>query len=249
MYGRRRNSRHSRITRTLPHRTWLDIGAGTTKGISELSKGPLGEGFSAIATILNKSESVESFLGSERTYVTPVEMLDGIADSLISLATGLNSVAYSKVPDRAVESIDRVLEPGGIYQGTFQDPEKAHSAVPMNPYDEFKTEFDKRGYDTAVAINPDPKTGVYILIAVKQGASISAQTLLEANLKSLPQPPTEQQRIIEETESRGYGLALDLLPTDATPEAIEEFVKDELIGNRGFSPEAAEAVRQRLLIR
>jgi hypothetical protein len=163
----------------------------------------------------------------------------------VSLANGLNSVAYSTVPSLAVKSIDRVLESGGVFQGTFQDPDMNHTAVPMGPYDEFATAFQEHGYDTAIAKHPDPNTGVYILIAVKPGAYVTAQELLERNLQSLPPFSTEEQQAHEIQIKRGLGLVLDLLPRDASQAQIAKFVDDILVAEYRFSPEdAKEVMRQ-----
>lgn len=235
--------------RGLSGKKWLDIGAGTTQGVNELSKTSLAEGLQVEATVLHRGTEVEQYLGRAKTHITPAETLRQIPDASVSLVTALNSVAYSVAPRMTVSSIDRVLEEGGVFQGTFQDPKKAHILVDMHSYDEFKRVFDERGYDTAVAINPDLESGVYILIAVKKGGAISATELLKKNLETLPPAPTEAEKEAEAKLGRGFGMGLDLLGQHPTPDQIEAFVENELKGVQEFSPQEADLVRERLLER
>src|ERR1700690_2896363 len=56
----------------------LDIGAGTTKGISEIAKRPLGKGLNFEATVLTRHSEIEDKLGFEKTHITSAETLKGI---------------------------------------------------------------------------------------------------------------------------------------------------------------------------
>lgn len=97
----------------LPAKGVIDIGAGTTKGISDISKASYGGGFEYLATVLRLRQEIESNLGTSRTLVTPVERLEGVADSSCAVALGVHSIGYSIDPELAMRQIDRVLTPGG----------------------------------------------------------------------------------------------------------------------------------------
>jgi ubiquinone/menaquinone biosynthesis C-methylase UbiE len=235
--------------RSLSKKKWLDIGAGITKGIFELSQTTKADGLSVEATVLHRSEQVQQYLGNEKTHITSAEVLRGISDASISLVTAVNSVAYSDAPELAVASIDRVLEQGGIFHGSFQDPETSDPLVAMKPVDGFLEAFQTRGYDTVVAKNPDQITGTYILIAIKPGGTASAKDILNKNIQSSPKtagsllPPDLERKV-----KGGFAIGLDLLK-EKTVDGIAAFVADELRHNRGFTEIEAELVMKRLLAR
>jgi len=92
----------------------LDIGAGTTHGIRDLSLSPsLNAGAQFEATVLRPNLDIEMYLGEEHTHITSAEELRGIPDASMGGVLSVYSLTYSVAPELVVKSIDRVLVPGG----------------------------------------------------------------------------------------------------------------------------------------
>jgi SAM-dependent methyltransferase len=227
----------------------IDIGAGTTRGVSEIAQSDEGQGLDFRATVMQDDTNIANYLGTDKTILTSVEKLEGIADQSVGLAIGLNSIAYSTEPKKAVESIDRVLIPGGVLKATFQDPEREHALVPMKPADDIEAALLAKGYDTAKIKNPDQNTAVYILLALKKGATVTAEELLHADIQSLPKEDKDQV-LAERMIRRGYGLGLDLLGPipDPTAEDINGAI-GRLKNEFGYDDDDAVKIQQLLLER
>ncbi|MBI2030508.1 methyltransferase domain-containing protein [Candidatus Kaiserbacteria bacterium] len=138
--------------KTLPSNIVLDIGAGTTRAISEIAKSKAGAGLDFKATALNRNPDIEKNLGFENVHVTSVETLRGVADQSIGGVTAVFSLPYVVDPALAVKSIDRVLVPGGVVKAWLpstesNDEKRIIKGNTYRSYHEFEAEFKKLGYD------------------------------------------------------------------------------------------------------
>ena len=179
--------------RRLPSSTVLDIGAGTTKGISDIAKSKMGEGLTFKGTVLtNKSEVAEN-LGKENVYHTPVELLRGVSDSSIGAVIAVLSAAYSDEPELAVSAIDRVLVPGGAFKGVFGVDIGVEAHFLPKSLASFEQFFQQLHYDIAKYNSTE---GLGVLLAVKPGGmeSVRADDLFDLDKVSIEQ----QLKTIEE---------------------------------------------------
>jgi SAM-dependent methyltransferase len=108
-------SRTFDYVRELPSNIVLDIGSGITQGIVDLSKRDIGKGLDFEATVLSPMLVRKAGLRGEiPLHATCVESLRGIADQSIGCVLGLFSVHHSNSTKVAMQSINRVLVPGGV---------------------------------------------------------------------------------------------------------------------------------------
>lgn len=160
--------------------TVLDVGAGTTRAVKEIEGSSWGKGLRFEATVLDMDQVIEGNLPEDRIHVTPVEELSGIADKSMAAILSVFSVGYSDVPDLAVESIDRVLMPGGVFKGNFHLPLWVGHKHELGYKTEelFENKFIDLGFDVAKIENE--MLNIVVLIAVKQGGTkmVSAKELI-----------------------------------------------------------------------
>jgi len=159
--------------KTLGNPKVLDIGAGTTRGVSELAQSALSEGLDFEATVLRNRLGVKENLGEEQTHITSAETLRGIPDLSVACVIAVYSTSYSDAPNLVIESIDRVLVPGG--------------AVKMGGYEKIFNQFihllQARGYD----VDDREKWGEFrVLLAIKPGgaSTVTAAELIKADEES-----------------------------------------------------------------
>lgn len=157
----------------------LDVGAGFTKGTSQLSASPFGQGLSFMATILQQRPEVADNLGKDRVLITPVESLRGIEDSSVAGVISIQAMAYSAAPEQAIQRIDEVLVAGGIIKATFQHEAYYNDKLKMGPHTRFTHELKIRGYDVAVRANEDQE--LEIVLAVKKGGFSTADELMQSD--------------------------------------------------------------------
>lgn len=161
----------------------LDIGAGTTRAITQISKSPLGEGISFVATSVafDKRVNSEDGIGAENFRVTSAEKLRGIENNSIAAVLAMASLAYSDFPSQSIKRINEVLVDGGLIKATFNNRNN-NKKFNMHTHDAFSNALLKLGYDVAVKKIP---SGMDILVAVKPGksTSIKARELLNSDLK------------------------------------------------------------------
>ncbi len=174
--------------------TILDVGAGNTHGISQIARSSLGEHLNFEATVLEPHKEIAGYLGFAKTHIAPVETLEPIPTSSVAAIISVNGMAYSRSPEQAIASVDRVLVSGGILKATFRGSEK-YQAPGLQTHDSFSSELMKRRYDIAIQRNTE-KGDVDILLAVKQGKPQSARTHLGEDKKTWIQ---QAERTIRET--------------------------------------------------
>lgn len=165
----------------LPVKKVIDVGAGTTSGIAEISKSTMAEGLDFGATVLRMRPEIEENLGTKRTHVTSVEALRGIPDGSVACVIAVYSIAYSAAPEIAVRSVDRVLVPGGVFKGVFGTKfSRSRYGLAEDAY--FRGQLQDLRYDIAVRRRETSN----ILLAIKPGGSIpvSAKELLELDTNS-----------------------------------------------------------------
>lgn len=163
----------------------LDIGAGTTRGISELSESYIGMGLSFFATGLVRSRLVQQHIGNERFRTTPAEVLRGFQEESVSGILALHSIAYCTSAELVVTRIHQVLVAGGVVKCVFPTKEDYVGTISKTTEqnaDKFITEWKRLGYDVAVH-NTDPS--LTIVLTIKPGGvpSVSAKYLLDEDAK------------------------------------------------------------------
>lgn len=164
-----------------------DIGAGLTRGISEISRMDMAEGLNFLATGLDRPKEVQSWLGNSRYRITSAEILRGIADQSVAGIIALHSIVYSKAPTMVINRINQVLIPGGAIKATFRgsDSDISKDFCQQSNFqypDEFVQALKLLGYDTALSYCLECS----ILLAIKPGENItiSAQKILDYDKQS-----------------------------------------------------------------
>ena len=188
----------------------LDIGAGTARAISELKEFDMAQGIQLEGTGL-----VQPPDASQKLILTPAETLGRIPDASCGGVLAVFSIAYSEAPERVIESVDRVLVPGGIFKGVLMASQpwmtKASDTQQLiiRTADEFQRKLESLSWDVASAVNdpyrepgmPErPEAERKILVAVKPGnknfpfLSGIAEQIIEEDRRSL----SSQLRIADE---------------------------------------------------
>lgn len=161
------------------HGLVLDIGAGTTRGISQLEKSSLGSGLSFEAVALSYSPLIKENLGLEKTHITSAESLKGVKNESVAGVISLFGISYCTRPDLAVYSIDRVLLPGGVIKAGFISSEKTAYSQSGSEKEESAELFSGYGYDVAV-----DERFCGLLLAIKPGGqkNVGAEELLNSDV-------------------------------------------------------------------
>lgn len=98
----------------------LDIGAGNTRALGELSAiKDWSSNLDLLATSITSSKQVDKFLGKEKLRLTSAENLRGIKDHEIAAILSVHGIGWTKAPKLTAESINRVLKPSGILKAIF----------------------------------------------------------------------------------------------------------------------------------
>lgn len=143
----------------------LDIGAGTTRAVSQLEKSPLGRDLSFRATVLSRDPRIEDNLGFDRVIQTEVERLKGIEDQSVSGVISRTGIEYSANPQAAIASINRILIPGGAIKACF-----SHESIDFGQtHDRFSDALLDLGYDVAIS----PTYTTMALLAIKPGGNLA----------------------------------------------------------------------------
>lgn len=150
----------------------LDIGAGSTKAISQIAQMDRWKDLRFEATVLSMTpykKSVNPKLDSSKIHITSTEVFRGIPSESFGGAIGYSSVNYSAAPELAARSIDRILIPGGIFKGLFlpDDYYIDECELGQKKRGPFERVFKELGYDTAINDN----FGGDLLLAKKKGAN------------------------------------------------------------------------------
>lgn len=128
----------------------LDIGAGETFASSQLQKSNLCSNLELEATVLFPNSKIKKNLGQNKTHITPVETLNRIPDESFGGIISVYAAGYSSNPAVAVDSINRVLAPGGAFKGVFPKFEnERHGKTTLRTFGNFLERFKELGYDTA----------------------------------------------------------------------------------------------------
>lgn len=136
----------------------LDVGAGTTRGIGEISKSKLGEGLNFKATVLTRHSDIANNLGFENTHITSAAVLRGTDYHSVSAIISLNGLAYTVESPVVARKIDQVLVPGGVIKATFRSkiapPTFRALRYAFNFHNVLSYDLEALGYDVAV-LNED----------------------------------------------------------------------------------------------
>jgi len=163
-----------------PNPLILDIGAGTTQAMHDLSIHSMGDGLSIMTTGLAKNPDAEKLIGRDRYKVTPVETLKGIEEDSVAGILGVNSIAYSGALDVAARRIDSVLISGGALKATF--PIGTNGRF-FHSHHVFTEELTSLKYDIAV----EQSGFLEIILAIKPGREnlINAAELIKVDAKDV----------------------------------------------------------------
>ena len=155
----------------------LDVGAGNTRGIAELSRDYPWLDFRA--TVLTLPRDIETMHYRGCITVTSAECLRGIPVESVGGILALNSIAYSREPELVVGRLDDVLVPSGVIKATFrswrvedEELEKLYEISCFSYHDEFSRELKARGYDVDLWHGPYD-----IITAVKPPFKTTAKEL------------------------------------------------------------------------
>ena len=152
----------------------VDVGAGTTRAVYELSYSPLGKDLNFMATVLRFNLGVKKFLGEKRTRVTSAEKLRRIEDNSVAGIIANNSIGYSNAPEAVIKRIDQVLVPGGAIKANFS---LFMDEFEFGTHHEFSAALSRLNYDIALKVNPRWQD---LMVAIKPGGNgASAQELLD----------------------------------------------------------------------
>jgi hypothetical protein len=146
----------------------VDIGAGTTKAISEIANGPIGRGLDFKATVLDKKPQTDLYLGRDKTITTSAEVLRGIQKESVAGVLAIISIAYSVAPELVTKRIDEILVPSGAIKAAFTDGELGYQIA-----GKFICHWKELGYDVA------RNKGVVLAIKPGEGTKITAKEILE----------------------------------------------------------------------
>lgn len=135
-------------------KTLLEIGAGKTKMLSQLSRVPyFGRNLNYEATVLDLPGKLpQDSLPREKIHITSAEVLRGIQDNSIGGIIEVFALMHSGAPELCAESINRVLVNGGVIKGV--SPLSAQDSL-----NRLVNSFGKLGYESysqPVYISLDP---------------------------------------------------------------------------------------------
>jgi SAM-dependent methyltransferase len=141
-----------------------------------------GRDLSILATGLTPPDDLYRSLGPNvRFAISPVEELEYVRNGeKFGAIIGVNSVAYA-LPDQAVEQIDKALEPGGVFLGTFRNhayPSLRRDIPDFQTVDPFIKQFTQLGYDIARVVSSYGLEYPEVLLAIKPGGTMRAEVML-----------------------------------------------------------------------
>ncbi len=193
-----------RYAQGLPSNLVVDIGAGSTRGIKSISEQKFAKKFKFKATVLsintvnvsqpdvdnlystNLKEKIDENLGLENVHITSAEALRPFANNSTAIVLSLYSLPYCGSPELAVQNIDRILVPGGIFKGVFPI-DMLYALYGEKRLQKFTPLFEEYQYDIAVHVKNFFQSKIGILLAIKKDKErqISAQNVLNEDLNTL----------------------------------------------------------------
>jgi len=165
------------------------IGIGSGRAAQEIAAGKElvadGSDLEILTTGLTSPLEEYQMLGANVQFVlSPVEELADVrVGQTFGAVIGVNSVAYA-LPDVSVDQIDQALILGGVFLGTFRNPQRPFLSKPddlpdFETADPFIVQFQQRGYDIATTVSEFmPPDFPVVLLAIKPGGQIRAKTML-----------------------------------------------------------------------
>ncbi len=138
----------------------LDIGTGSSRGISRISRSTIGEGLEFKATALTIHPDTEKNLGLKNITLTSSETLRGFETNSIGCILGLFSIAYSADMPSTVARINQILVPGGVIKARFDQIHNPQAYIGMKTTAEFVQLLTNLDYDISneggivIAIKP-----------------------------------------------------------------------------------------------
>jgi hypothetical protein len=162
--------------RTLQSNRVLDIGAGSTKAISQIASIPLfAKGLEFEAVTLKKLSEQKKYLGYKKTHITSAERLRGVPLESYGGVISVQGLAYSQFPKLVVRNIDSILVNGGVVK-IFQDNGKVKQ-LKRQPLEVYEELFRDMGYDVWIE---------EVLLAIKgQNNNIKARELMSSDERTI----------------------------------------------------------------
>ena len=173
-----------RYVAQLPSKLVVDLGCGTSNGISDISKSYGGLALTFRATALKRHEAHGRFIGDDNVDIDTVESLKSYKDGSVGCFLAVFSLAYSRIPRTAIKTIRGRLCNGGVLKAVFQNqyvPGK-YGEQPMN---DFYNACLENGFDVAV-MYPD-EYGPETLLAVKKPLQngVTAKQLIDSDFQGM----------------------------------------------------------------
>lgn len=154
----------------------LDIGTGTSEGISDIAKSDLGKGLEFKGTSVTPQPEFKRYLGQDKILITSAESLRGVERNSVAGILALHSLAYSAEPQYVVARLDQVLIEGGVVKLLAYHDEVNKGRLGEKTITPFLVAFRDMGYDVEVS---EDKT---ILLAIKPCKDKSSSATLAKNL-------------------------------------------------------------------
>lgn len=183
--------------RGLESKVVLDIGTGTSRGISEMSKSEYGKGLEFKGTSVTALlPEFDKYLGRENITITSAESLQGIENNSIGCVLALHSMSYTAEPQYVVARLNEVLVEGGVVKAVV-DQNKRNQHFKEKDARRFVSAFKKLGYSVATSQN--------LVLAIKpfrdkSKSQVTAQDLIRQDKEGMP---NVLEDLIKEAQ-RGY---------------------------------------------
>lgn len=161
--------------KSLDSKLVIDVGTGTSQGISDIAKSKLGEGLEFKGTTVTWLNELNQHLGKDRVLITSAESLRGIENNSVGGILALYSISYTAQPQQVVARFDQVLVEGGVVKMVTHADQKSRSG--HRTFESFLNAFKELGYD----INESER----ILLAVKPSSDKSKPSIKAGDLMQL----------------------------------------------------------------
>ncbi len=168
----------------------LDLGAGSTKAISQFRDSEFGKGLNFYATTLSHNSAISENLGNENTAITSIESFrsKNIPMSGYGLVMSNHGFGYSDKLGLATGNLKNLLVDGGVFKASMpydyivRKETRYGDLIHKEPEVIYKI-LQEAGFDVFLAKHVfDGNDNFAVITAVKNGNSGSARVIYEADL-------------------------------------------------------------------
>lgn len=139
----------------LPTAIVVDLGAGSSRAVAQISRSKYGEGLTFLATGIVNDPEIDKHIGRSSYRITPAETMVGFDSSSIG---GFISVygpfEHSAYLDQVLERTDELLVPDGIIKLCIMKKMPGHdeqmNRIMVQRYKKIEDFFKNRGYGLAI---------------------------------------------------------------------------------------------------